>query len=930
MFGGHGGLNYARIAFNDLYTFDLNTHVWERIVPFNNPPEGRGGHSLLANEGKIYVYGGWNSEMQFNSLLVFDLEKREWTDPDIYNGIHRWNHCSVLVEAIPTWKFFIFGGECAEYNEGTPRSFGEYVNSSCYLDLGIMRWTTYASDPDHFENIPEPREYSSMAFDFENQRDSKLIIFGGWNNGWFNDVYSLNVSKIVGPAYAITSSEPNLGQLTGKTPIKITGQGFNNINPKVLFTVGSKPVDTPGRMTYEANANFVSETEMICETPDLSKNHNTEIECVVQIQIQGGDLSTTWIPFTFFLNTKASRSLAYGPGLLSDCAVGHPVEFVIQARNDKCENRSSGRDNFQVRVRRVKAAEEKVEDAAKDAKEEGAGEDGEEGVEKAPVQQIEENNIEVEIHDNNDGTYSCRYTVDTEGSVKVEILFENEKNEMVPVRGSPFVASFIEGVKANENLMTGGIMDRHIKKELERLTNSLADRKKSCRKDDKDISNVKVLLGVKEATESVIKQTPSIQLEIDQLEESLKLFQAHKQVKESQMKTFTHMQKQWIELQSLAKNVKKEIEKDVSREKDQNNSNINNLEEQITQFSSDMKKREFFQYKCGVQQALEKLDGVFIELKQFEDQIQDFGENAEKFGNPSKIEKAVKDIEMIKVTIENMKILWDHIEACQGKFKTYMGEKWLGIQPYEMEDEVKKLQKTLKDMKVDKRCNAYLGIIEEIKKWLIFLPLIAELADKDMRERHWNDLKKKIKANFTIDENLLLKDIYDLNLGKYQEDVEEITDQARQEAKMEKTISKLKETWKDICFEFQPHKDSGVQMIKLSEENFDMLEENQQSVNAMFSSRYLSTFETDIVYWQKALAQVSEVVVLVSEVQRSWSFLENLFIHSDEVKKELPKESIKFIDIDKQVRDILAEGYRMQKCIDFSIQDHVLPTFEKA
>jgi dynein heavy chain len=85
---------------------------------------------------------------------------------------------------------------------------------------------------------------------------------------------------------------------------------------------------------------------MVCETPDLSKNHQTEVECVVQIQIQGGDLSTTWIPFTFFLNTKAQRSLAYGPGLLTECSVGHPVEFVIQARNDKCENRKSGRDNF--------------------------------------------------------------------------------------------------------------------------------------------------------------------------------------------------------------------------------------------------------------------------------------------------------------------------------------------------------------------------------------------------------------------------------------------------------------------------------------------------------------------------------------------------------------------------------------------------------
>lgn len=61
-----------------------------------------------------------------------------------------------------------------------------------------------------------------------------------------------------------------------------------------------------------------------------------------------------------------------------------------------------------------------------------------------------------------------------------------------------------------------------------------------------------------------------------------------------------------------------------------------------------------------------------------------------------------------------------------------------------MEDEVKKLQKTLKEMKVDKKANAYNGILEEIKKWLIFLPLIAELRDPAMRERHWQKLRDKV------------------------------------------------------------------------------------------------------------------------------------------------------------------------------------------
>jgi N-acetylneuraminic acid mutarotase len=63
VFGGHGGVSFARIAFNDMYAFDLATETWEKIQYGNNPPEPRGGHSTFASgDGKIFVYGGWNSE----------------------------------------------------------------------------------------------------------------------------------------------------------------------------------------------------------------------------------------------------------------------------------------------------------------------------------------------------------------------------------------------------------------------------------------------------------------------------------------------------------------------------------------------------------------------------------------------------------------------------------------------------------------------------------------------------------------------------------------------------------------------------------------------------------------------------------------------------------------------------------------------------
>jgi hypothetical protein len=77
-----------------------------------------------------------------------------------------------------------------------------------------------------------------------------------------------------------------------------------------------------------------------------------------------------------------------------------------------------------------------------------------------------------------------------------------------------------------------------------------------------------------------------------------------------------------------------------------------------------MRKRDFYQYKCGVTLAIEKLGAVFDELKVFEDKIEDFGDNAKKFGNPDLINKAIKDIEAIKINIHSMNDLWKHIEFC--------------------------------------------------------------------------------------------------------------------------------------------------------------------------------------------------------------------------------------------------------------------------
>ncbi len=73
----------------------------------------------------------------------------------------------------------------------------------------------------------------------------------------------------------------------------------------------------------------------------------------------------------------------------------------------------------------------------------------------------------------------------------------------------------------------------------------------------------------------------------------------------------------------------------------------------------------------------------------------------------------------------------------------------------------------------------------------------------------------------------------------------------------------------------------------------------------MLLSKYIKFFEKIVEKWKQDLGAVYDVVFSLSEVQKTWSFLENLFIQSEEVKKELPNESEQFIGIDRNVKDIM-------------------------
>lgn len=246
IFGGHGGIDYQRTSFNDLYQLDLATFEWRKPKTKGNPPEPRGGHlaSLLAQKDKLFIFGGWNFLLQFHNLFIYDFETETWTDPELTHEIAKWNAGGILAPSIPSWKFFIFGGSSGNFFEGSNRTGSKYESAVYFLDIDYMNWVPVKLEEN--EDVkPLARESPGCFYNADEQR---FYVFGGWSNEWLNDMWMLPVGSITGPPYAIESIKPKVGPLTGKTKLSIFGAGFKESYGQITvrFFGGKAPIDAVG------------------------------------------------------------------------------------------------------------------------------------------------------------------------------------------------------------------------------------------------------------------------------------------------------------------------------------------------------------------------------------------------------------------------------------------------------------------------------------------------------------------------------------------------------------------------------------------------------------------------------------------------------------------------------------------------------------
>jgi len=245
---------------------------------------------------------------------------------------------------------------------------------------------------------------------------------------------------------------------------------------------------------------------------------------------------------------------------------------------------------------------------------------------------------------------------------------------------------------------------------------------------------------------------------------------------------------------------------------------------------------------------------------------------------------------------------WDEI------YNTWRIKAFLALDSAEIEEMIQKFTK-----KVNK-------LAKEVKGWDVFtitrdriaqtkrtIPLLQDLKNPALRPRHWGQLIEEVGKSFDPESaEFSLEKIISLGLDQYAELISNLSAAASKELSIEESLKTISQAWSVLELDIGPYKeDKGYYRIKSTDAIFELLEDNQVTLSSMKASKFFLAFEKEVDYWEMTLFRVIEIIEITLQVQRQWMYLENIFVGTEDIRKQLPKESTTFDSINKKWKSIL-------------------------
>ncbi|RMC05733.1 hypothetical protein DUI87_17276 [Hirundo rustica rustica] len=195
---------------------------------------------------------------------------------------------------------------------------------------------------------------------------------------------------------------------------------------------------------------------------------------------------------------------------------------------------------------------------------------------------------------------------------------------------------------------------------------------------------------------------------------------------------------------------------------------------------------------------------------------------------------------------------------------------WINLNVRVLQDGTEGFQKVLRKLPRKVRgMPIAVQLDKKLKAFLNSIPLLLDLKNKALRERHWEDLMERTGTRFEMKtETFTLQNMFAMELHRHKEVISDIVGTAVKELSIEKGMKEIIETWENMKFPVEVYT-KGTEtrgfILGSVEEILETLDDNNVNLQSFLGSRFVGPFLSSAQKWEKTLSLIGEVSEIMDE-----------------------------------------------------------------
>jgi len=350
--------------------------------------------------------------------------------------------------------------------------------------------------------------------------------------------------------------------------------------------------------------------------------------------------------------------------------------------------------------------------------------------------------------------------------------------------------------------------------------------------------------------------------------------------------------------------------------------NASDLLENLQLLSKEVAAFTNYADEAKADEYYEKVKRLNETIELYKEQAQLFNSREVLFGMPA---TQFNFLNEVCRNFEPYQQLWTIIYNFNQQYPQWHEGLFETLDPEVIENNVNKWSKDLyklaKQLKDEPPTVNAMTIKEKLDAFKPHVPLIAALRNPGLRDRHW----KKVGPNgVKLNEETTFNHLLAEGLADYLQDIQELSEYASKEYRLEKQKEKMEIEWKSVQFELSPLGDTHT--LKGVDDIQSLLDDHIIKTQTMLGSPYVKAIEANVRQWEGKLLKLQAILDEWLKCQNTWTYLNPIFSSGD-IQKSMPAEAQKFTLVNSMWHSTMEGTVRVPYVLQRSQEEKILSNF---